>query len=204
MRPALVLATRNPGKIKELSALLQGFGLEVLGLDQVRGIGDIPETGTTFLENARIKARTVALATGLCAVADDSGLEVDALNGAPGVYSARYSGPDADDDKNNLKLLRELEAVPEAGRTARFVCSVVAASPSGIEIASRGVWEGRIASSPRGSQGFGFDPLFFDPELGLTAAQMTGQQKNSRSHRGKALAGLLAQWPGFWARVRSG
>ena len=154
----VVLATRNQGKIKEFAALLAGFDLIVKGLDQYPEIGDIPETGDTFLDNARIKARTVAEATGLVAVADDSGIVVDALDGAPGVYSARYSGEDATPARNNEKLLRELRGVPTEKRSARFACVMVAAAPDGREISAEGFWEGRIAEAPEGDGGFGYDP----------------------------------------------
>ncbi|WP_432734471.1 XTP/dITP diphosphatase [Maridesulfovibrio sp. FT414] len=197
----VVLATRNKGKIAEFDALLKDFGLEVKGLDEFPEIGDIPEPGETFLENAIIKAQTVANLTGLVAVADDSGLEVDALNGAPGVYSARYSGEDATPEKNNIKLLGALEGVEEERRTARFVCVMVAATPDNIRIQSRGEWDGRIAFELSGDQGFGYDPLFFDPELGCVAAKMTRETKNSRSHRGKALRSLMAQWPDFQKKI---
>ena len=201
-RSAVVLATRNPGKIREFTALLKDFHLDVLGLDRFPGIEDIPETEDTFLGNARLKAEAVARATGLTAVADDSGLAVDALDGAPGVLSARYSSTDGgghgDPDANNAKLLAELEGVPDEKRTARFVCAMVARTPSGREITARAAWEGRIGHAYQGRSGFGYDPIFFDPELGLTAAEMEPAVKNARSHRGKALKALLAQWPAFW------
>ncbi|WP_031482670.1 XTP/dITP diphosphatase [Maridesulfovibrio frigidus] len=197
----VVLATSNKGKIAEFKELLKDFGLTVKGLDEYPEIGEIPEPGETFLENSIIKAQTVANLTGLIAVADDSGLEVDALDGRPGVYSARYSGEDATPAKNNLKLLEELEGVEEAKRTARFVCVMVAATPNNIRIQSRGEWDGRIAFELSGAEGFGYDPLFFDPELGCVSAEMTRETKNSRSHRGKALRALMAQWPDFQKKV---
>lgn len=194
----VVLATRNKGKIKELSALLQGFEITVLGLDQYPDIGDIPETGDTFEENASIKARAVSQATGLVALADDSGLAVDALGGAPGVYSARYSGENATDASNTDKLLKELADTPRKQRAARFICCMVAMAPGGESITASGSWEGFIASRREGHNGFGYDPVFFDPELKQTAACLAPEIKNSRSHRGKALAALLQQWPSFW------
>ncbi len=197
----VVLATSNKGKIAEFKELLKDFGLTVKGLDEYPEIGEIPEPGETFLENSIIKAQTVANLTGLIAVADDSGLEVDALGGRPGVYSARYSGEDATPAKNNLKLLEELDGVEEAKRTARFVCVMVAATPNNIRIQSRGEWDGRIAFELSGAEGFGYDPLFFDPELGCVSAEMTRETKNSRSHRGKALRALMAQWPDFQKKV---
>ncbi len=199
--PSIVLATRNKGKIKELSALLKDFDITVKGLDAYPDIGDIPETGNTFEENARIKAKAVSQATGLVALADDSGLAVDALSGAPGVYSSRYSGEDATDEKNNLKLLAELDSIAKPQRTARFICVVVAMNPNGSSIQARGEWEGRIATKLSGQNGFGYDPLFFDPKLGKTSAQLTAKEKNARSHRGRALAALLKQWPSFWKGV---
>jgi len=196
----VVLATRNKGKIAELRALLAGLGPQVVGLAEFPDIGEIPETGTTFLENARIKARTVCQATGLVSLADDSGLCVDALDGAPGVYSARYSGEDATDAANNAKLLAALADVPEAKRTCRFVSVVVAVAPDGRELTAEGVWEGRVTTSPAGQGGFGYDPLFFDPTVGLTAAELSPEAKNARSHRGKALANLVKNWAGFWEK----
>ncbi|SKA72558.1 XTP/dITP diphosphohydrolase [Paucidesulfovibrio gracilis DSM 16080] len=198
---AVVLATRNQGKIREFSALLHNLGMEVKGLDQFPEIGDIPETGATFLENARIKAEAVAKATGLIAVADDSGLAVDALDGAPGVHSARYAGEHGDADANNAKLLDALDNLPDEQRTARFVCCMYACTPDGTAIHAQESWEGRIAHGYSGQSGFGYDPIFFDPELGRTAAEMAPDEKNARSHRGKALAKLLQQWPGFLAQV---
>ena len=195
----IVLATRNAGKIKELNDLLAGFGLAVIGLDAFPQIGEIEETGATFAENAALKARTVAQATGLVALADDSGLVVDALDGAPGVYSARFSDPGATDARNNEKLLRVLQGVPEQKRTCRFVSLVAAVAPSGAEIFAEGRWEGRVLTAPRGEGGFGYDPLFFDPELGKSAAELVREEKNARSHRGRALRELLKSWPDFWA-----
>ncbi len=198
---SIVLATRNKGKITELSALLKGFDITVKGLDAYPEIGDIPETGDTFEENARIKAKAVSQATGLVALADDSGLAVDALSGAPGIYSARYSGENATDEKNNLKLLAALESIAMPQRTARFVCVVVAMAPDGSSIQARGEWEGCIALTRSGQGGFGYDPIFFDPKLGKTSAQLTAKEKNARSHRGRALTALLKQWPSFWKGV---
>lgn len=198
-RPVVVLATRNRGKIAELSGLLAGFGLSVRGLSDFPQLSEVEETGESFLENALLKARSVCEALGLAAVADDSGLEVDALDGRPGVRSARYSGENATDEANNQKLLAELAGVPEDRRGGRFVCVMAAVRPGGRSITARGAWEGRIALAPRGTNGFGYDPVFLDPTLGRTAAELTREEKNARSHRGKALRALLAQWPGFWA-----
>ena len=202
---AIVLATKNKGKVAELAALLQDFHLKVRDLSEFPRIGDIPETGSTFAENALIKARTVAQATGLIALADDSGLVVDALGGAPGVYSARYAGPEepgeSQDDRNNRKLLDALASVPDDRRAARFVSVIAAAAPGGQTLTFEGVWEGRVARAPRGENGFGYDPLFIDPESGLTAAEMSRAVKNARSHRAKALVRLLEAWPKFWSNA---
>ena len=194
----VVLATHNPGKIAEPRALMAGHGPEVLGLTDFPAIGPIPETGTTFLENARQKARAVCRATGLVSLADDSGLCVDALSGAPGVHSARYAGEEASDAANNAKLLAAMAGVPEASRTCRFVSVVVAVAPDGRELTATGVWEGRLAVAADGAGGFGYDPLFFDPAVGTTAARLSPAAKNARSHRGRALAELRAKWPTFW------
>ena len=201
----IVLATGNAGKIRELSAMLQELqpDMKVLGLKDFPEIGDIPETGTTFEDNARIKALAVARATGLVAVADDSGLAVDALNGAPGVYSARYSGEDATDERNVAKLLDALKDVPDPWRGCHFACVMLAATPGGQELIGRGAWMGRVAHAPSGDGGFGYDPVFFDEDLGLTAAEMDPQVKNGRSHRGLALRDLLRGWPEFWKRAQS-
>ncbi len=200
----LVLATRNAGKIRELRALLSRFGdVEVVGLDAFPELPEIEETGVTFAENALLKARTVAEATGKIALADDSGLEVDALGGAPGVYSARYSAePDhaATDVRNNEKLLRELKDVPAGRRSARFCCAIAACAPDGFHIVAAGVWEGFIGIEPRGGNGFGYDPLFTDPETGRRAAELTPEEKNARSHRARALRELARQWPEFIKR----
>jgi XTP/dITP diphosphohydrolase len=193
----IVLATRNKGKIAELSEMLAGFGLTVLGLSAFPEIGEIEETGATFAENARIKAQAVCAATGLVAVADDSGLCVDALSGAPGVYSARYAGEKATDADNNAKLLAALADVPEEERAARFVCAICAAAPDGRLLEASGAWEGRIAFELSGENGFGYDPLFYDEMAGTTSANLTSAQKNARSHRGKALAALKSAWGEF-------
>jgi len=201
LKSSIVLATRNAGKIKELNALLAGFGLCVLGLGDFPEIGEIEETGTTFAENSLLKARTVAQATNLVALADDSGLEVDALSGAPGVYSARYSDPGATDARNNAKLIDVLHDTPESRRGCRFVSVVAAVAPNGESACAEGRWEGRVLTAPRGEGGFGYDPLFFDVELGKSAAELSPADKNTRSHRGRALRALLELWPDFWSRA---
>jgi len=193
----LILATRNQGKVRELRDPLARFGFDVQSLPE--DFPEIEENGTTFEENALIKARAVAEALGVAAAADDSGLEVDALGGAPGVYSARYSEDwpavegESKDERNNRKLLAELEGVPAEKRTARFRCCMALVIPGGEEIVVSGAWEGSIGFKRAGSNGFGYDPLFIDPELELTGAELTREAKMVRSHRGKALARLLAE-----------
>lgn len=200
----LIIATKNKGKAAEITALLQEFDVRVLTMDAFPEIGEIPETGETFEENALIKARAVAQLTGMTALADDSGLEVDALNGAPGVYSARFSGPDATDETNNTLLLSRLEGVPVEERGARFVSVIAVHAPvmGGKELLARGTWAGRIGFSLQGGNGFGYDPLFVDEELGQTSAQMEPALKNKRSHRAAALRQLADAWPEFLRTIR--
>ena len=199
----IVLATHNAGKVRELADPLTAFGVEVLGLSSFPAIGEIEETGTTFEENALIKARAVAALTGLVSVADDSGLEVDALSNAPGVYSARYSNdweslPGENRDARNIrKLLHEMANVPAERRGCRFVSCMAAVKPAGGELVVRGTWEGQLLESPRGYNGFGYDPVFFDKQIDKTAAELTRDEKNARSHRGNALRALLARWAEF-------
>ncbi len=187
----LVLASGNPGKLRELSALLEDLGYELLAQSGF-GVSAVAETGTTFVENAIIKARHAASVTGLPALADDSGIEVDALDGAPGVYSARFAGEDADDAANNTLLVEKLRQVPPEARIARYRAVIVlmrhAADPS--PIICEGSWEGLIQLEPAGDGGFGYDPHFFLPEQGCTSAQLSADEKNRLSHRGKALAEL--------------
>ena len=193
----LVLATRNQGKVRELREPLARFGFDVQSLPD--DFPEIEENGATFAENALIKARAVAEKLGVAAAADDSGLEVDALGGAPGVYSARYSEDwpeqegESKDERNNRKLLAQLEGVPFEERTARFRCCMAMVDPEGGEIVVSGAWEGHIGFEKKGENGFGYDPLFIDPELGLTGAQLSREAKMARSHRGKALAKLLEE-----------
>ena len=195
----MVLATRNPGKIDELRRILEPAGLEILGLEAFPDMTEVEETGATFQENALGKARVVAEATNLPALADDSGLVVDALAGAPGVRSARYAGEPRSDARNNEKLLAALAGVPEERRTAAFRCVAAAALPDGRGVWEEGSWAGRIALAPRGSRGFGYDPLFVDPDTGLTAAELPPDEKNARSHRGKAFRKLAARLRTFLA-----
>ena len=190
----LVLASHNAGKLKELRAMLADLPLQIVSAAEA-GVGDVPETGLTFVENALIKARAACQASGLPAIADDSGLIVDALGGAPGLYSARYAGSPTDDDANNAKLLRDLRDVPAARRTARFFAVIVllrhATDPQ--PLICEGRWEGVIIEAPRGSNGFGYNPVFLDPTHGLTAAEMTPALKNTLSHRALALQQLKQQ-----------
>jgi len=183
----LVLATRNRGKIREIKYILSDFPIEIKSLLDFPNIPEIEETGNTFEENALIKAKTVAKLTGLPALADDSGLAVDCLNGAPGVYSARYAGEGADDKKNNEKLLRELEGIPLERRGAAFVCVIALCIPKGNCYIEEGKCKGVISLSPRGSYGFGYDPIFFLPDYGKTMAELPLEVKNQISHRYKAL-----------------
>ena len=182
-RPRLLIATGNRGKLEEFRALLP-LEMDLLTLHDV-GLDSPPETGTTFAENARLKARAAATQSGLLAIADDSGLEVDALDGAPGLYSARYAGEPGDDEANRKKLLAALAGVPFARRRARFRCAVVVATPDGREAVAEGVCEGAIAFEPAGSNGFGYDPLFMLPD-GRTMAQLSPEEKNAISHRARA------------------
>lgn len=184
----LVLATRNPGKVREMRALLADLPVVVQSLADYPQVPEIAETGTTFAENATLKARAVAAATGHLALADDSGLEVDALDGAPGVYSSRFAGPDATDADRNALLLEKLRDVPAPQRTARFVAAVAIATPAGELHLTQATCEGRIACQPRGEHGFGYDPIFLLPERGQTMAELSPEEKNQISHRARAVA----------------
>ncbi len=187
----LVLASGNPGKLRELAVILEDLGYELHAQSEF-DVPEVAETETTFVENAIIKARHAAAHTGLPALADDSGIEVDALGGAPGVYSARFSGPDADDAANNALLVEKLRDVPRAERSARYRAVIIfmrhAEDPS--PLICEGSWEGMIQLEPEGDGGFGYDPYFFLPGLGCTSAQLSAADKNQFSHRGAALAEL--------------
>ena len=192
----IVLATHNRGKMEEMAAILGHLPVELITLDTFPEIGDIPETGNTLKENAFIKAETVHRLTGLPALADDTGLEVDALNGAPGIYSARYAGADATFDDNCQKMLKELHGIPVEKRTARFR-TVIAFVNGGEKEWVEGVAEGRIIEEKRGIGGFGYDPIFYYPPLRKTFAELDSVEKNSISHRRKALrnfCGILEKW----------
>lgn len=187
----LVLASNNAGKVREIAQLLAGTGLEVVPQGAF-AVPEVEENGLTFVENAILKARAAARHSGCPALADDSGLEVDALKGAPGIRSARYAGPEASDAQNIARLLAALAGVPEAERSARFQCLLVylrhADDPT--PMICQGTWEGRILEAPRGTQGFGYDPVFFVPNQGCSAAELDPAIKNQLSHRGQA----LRQW----------
>jgi len=189
----VVLASSNRGKLGEFSALLAGTGLSVVSQGEL-GIPEAEETGLTFVENAILKARNAAQHSGLPALADDSGLEVDALDGAPGIYSSRYAGPGASDGDNVVKLLRALAEVPVERRGARFQCLIVylrhALDPT--PLICQGTWEGRILFEPRGTNGFGYDPVFYVPGHDCASAELPPEIKNRLSHRGQAMARLLA------------
>lgn len=187
----VVAASGNPGKLRELRALLDGLGIRVLAQSEF-GVEDADETGETFVENALIKARHAMLATGFAAIADDSGLVVDALGGRPGVRSARYAGEPSDDEANNDKLLADLAGVPDARRGAAFHCTVVFVAPDEPDpVIASGDWRGFILHERRGAGGFGYDPLFLDPETGRSSAELSPEEKNARSHRGMALRKLV-------------
>jgi XTP/dITP diphosphohydrolase len=189
----IILASSNAGKVREINQLLETLDFKVRPQSEF-GVPDAEETGLTFVENAILKARNAAAHTGLPAIADDSGLEVDALHGAPGIYSARYAGVGASDQANLEKLLAVLREVPESGRTARFQCLLLylrhAEDPT--PLICQGTWEGRILFEPRGDNGFGYDPVFFVPTHNCASAELEPAVKNSLSHRGQALRKLVA------------
>lgn len=195
MEMKIVCATHNKGKLKELKAMLEPLGYEVLSAAECGYTDEPEENGSTFYENARIKAAAILEATGLPSFADDSGLEVDALGGAPGVYSARYGGFDDDRERNDY-LLRNLEGIPASERGARFVCCLVCLWPDGRELRAEGTCEGEILTAPRGDGGFGYDPVFHIPYLGKTMAELTMEEKNRISHRAAALRTLALRMKG--------
>lgn len=190
----LVLASGNAGKLVELERLLADTGIELLG-QRTLGVDDIEETATTFIENALLKARHAARVSGLASLADDSGLCVDALGGAPGLRSARYAGGNGGSAANNAKLLTELAGVPDEQRTARFYCVLVLLrhADDSQPLIAEGSWPGHILNAPRGTGGFGYDPVFLDPVSGLSAAELEPAFKNRVSHRGQALEALRAR-----------
>lgn len=194
----LVLASGNTGKLAEFNRLLADAGITVVSQSSL-GVGDAEETGLTFVENALLKARHAAQLTGLPALADDSGLCVDALGGAPGLYSARYAGSHGDHAANITRLLGELEGRPAEQRGAHFHCTLVVVrhADDPDPLIAQGRWRGQILTAPRGEGGFGYDPVFLDPVSGLSAAQLSPAQKNAASHRGLALAQLIPVLPAF-------
>ena len=186
-----VLATHNPGKLKEMGAILARFGVEVVSPRDLGITVDVEETGTTFAENAMLKAKAICAASGLPAIADDSGLCVDALNGGPGVYSARYGGEGLDDRGRYMLLLNSMRGQPT--RAAHFACAIACAFPNGDTLTAEGRCDGTIAFAPMGEGGFGYDPVFFVPELKKTFGQLTAEEKSSISHRGRALQAFAAK-----------
>ena len=186
----IVFATTNAGKIKEIKEILSDFDVEVVSMKEMNITADIEENGATFEENSLIKARAVSKLTGLPALADDSGLEVDYLNGEPGIYSARYLGRDTDYDYKNNYIIDKLKEAKGEERSARFVCVISLVLPDGREFVKKGVMEGRIGYEIKGENGFGSDPIFFLPEYGKTSAEISAEEKNKISHRGKALSAM--------------
>jgi len=195
-----VIATRNPGKFQEIKAILSSLPLKFLSLEDFPDLPEIVEDGATFAENAGKKARTIADFTGRLAIADDSGLVVDALQGRPGVFSSRYAGEKATDRQRCQKLLEEMASIPEGKRQARFVCAMAVALPHGRMEVVEGECRGWITSAPRGKRGFGYDPIFFVPQFGKTMAELEPEEKNRISHRGRALERLKVVLPDFFPR----
>ena len=200
MTKELLFATGNQNKVRELASLTAGMDLRVLSLRDFPGFTPPPETGKTFRENAAIKARSACAYTGMAALADDSGLCVAALNGAPGVFSARYSGEDASAESNNEKLLREMAAVPDGARDAYFACVFCLSLPDGHDFFSEGRVDGSILKEYRGENGFGYDPLFFVTEKGKGMAEMSLAEKNLISHRSRAFEGIIAALSSLFAK----
>lgn len=186
----MIFATTNQGKVREIKAILGDIGEDVLSLKEAGISADIVEDGSTFEENAIIKAKAIMELTGQIVLADDSGLEVDAMNKDPGIYSARFMGEDTPYEEKNRAIIERLEGVEGDARSARFVCVIAAAFPDGEVITTRGTIEGVIAKEPAGANGFGYDPIVYVPEYGMTTGQMEPEQKNAISHRGKALVAM--------------
>ena len=191
MSEKFVLATHNPGKLKEMGAILAQFGVEVVSPRDLGLTVDVEETGTTFAENAMLKAKAICAAAKLPAIADDSGLCVDALNGGPGVYSGRYGGEGLDDKGRYMLLLNSLRG--QSTRTAHFTCAIACAFPNGDTLTAEGRCDGTIAYAPMGEGGFGYDPVFFVPELKKTFGQLTAEEKSAISHRGRALESFIGK-----------
>lgn len=195
----IIVATQNKGKAKDFEAIFQPYGYNVLTLHDVATDMDIEETGTTFEENAILKAQALAERLQMFVIADDSGLVIDALNGAPGVYSARYAGLEKSDEANMDKVLEELSQVADHERTARFCCAIALAGPNTITRTVTGKCEGTIARHKKGENGFGYDPIFFVPQLGKMMAELTPEQKSAISHRGNAIKKIEAELPNLLA-----
>lgn len=198
----LIIATQNSGKVREFKRILEPLGVTVLSAGEAGIHTDVEETGKTFAENARIKARAVMELSGLPAIADDSGLCVDALGGAPGVYSARYAGEDATDDDRIAKLLSELQDVPEGRRDAHFVSAICCAFPDGSELCAEGICNGVIGHEKRGENGFGYDPVFYTEQGSFS--ELTAEQKDAISHRGRALRDFYKQFKSRFAGLTNG
>ena len=193
MKHKIIFATGNEGKMREARLILADLGFPVLSMKEAQASCDVEENGSTFAENAAIKARAVWEQTGDIVLADDSGLVVDYLGGEPGIYSARYMGEDTSYEIKNQAIIHRLAEAEEEGRTARFVCAIAAVLPDGTELSAEGTVEGLIAHEPAGDGGFGYDPIFYLPEYGMTSAQIPIEKKNEFSHRGKALEAMKAK-----------
>lgn len=187
----VIIASTNQGKLTEFKELMKGLSVEVKSLKDFPEIGDIEENGASFAENSYIKAKAVFDATGCLSIADDSGLEVDALDGAPGIYSARYAGEEKNDTANNEKLLSEMNAVSDENRGAQFHCAIVAIDQNGTRYDAEGIVRGHILRAPQGENGFGYDPLFYIEEFGRTTAELSMDEKNKISHRGQAVRQIV-------------
>lgn len=190
MKQTIIFATGNEGKMREIRQILEGMDVELLSMKEAGIEADIVEDGKNFEENAIIKAKAVAARTNHIVLADDSGLEIDYLNKEPGIYSARYLGEDTSYDIKNADLLKRMEGVPEEKRTARFVCAIAAAMPDGEVFTTLGIIEGRIGYETKGENGFGYDPIFYLPEYNCTSAELSEEEKNAISHRGRALEAM--------------
>ena len=193
MRQTIIFATGNQGKMREIRQILEGMDVEILSMKEAGIETDIVEDGADFTENAVIKAKAIAAMTDHIVLADDSGLEIDYLHKEPGIYSARYLGEDTSYDIKNADLLRRMEGVEEKLRTARFVCAIAAVMPDGEVLTTLGTIEGHIGYEPKGENGFGYDPIFYLPEYGCTSAELTEEEKNAISHRGRALQAMRAE-----------
>lgn len=190
MKKRIIFATGNEGKMREIRMILEDLGVPVLSMKEAGISADIEENGKSFAENAAIKAKAIMEMTGEIVMADDSGLEIDYLDGAPGIYSARFMGEDTSYDIKNKALIDKLAGVPDEKRTARFVCAIACALPDGQILESRGTMEGIIGYEIKGENGFGYDPIFYLPECGCTSAEISPEKKNELSHRGKALRAM--------------